>query len=511
MKKTDYAHSGFMALYLASASSGQSFRVFKDIDIKDIKFEGFERNDGSMVMMEFKPTESNFPPLEAEYWVEIYEDELDRTLTLQIVDKPESENIPYILKLKIRSNGNITFNIEPSPFASSGDWRKWYEIVTKIKKSTYRRTYILDKNREKAITSSCPDLEYGPSTFEREVINNLSNLEEKAGKTIRPPYELTQSLLKNVNELNEIWDQIDDQERASRFEQFEEKYNNLKSTLITVQLQNERSNMVPMLTIHHLGWIDYSQLQLKFHDNLKKSEWNQIVKHQGEIKLVVNARSYEPREFFKELMALKSDGEFYILNMINKILEINSEVLPPIKTNLQIDFLNPSGLIQEIKVTIQQADDDYNTMEKLLAEEQYIAAIPYLEKLEVDKVTLAYGYALNQQYDEAIELANEIIRQDISTVAHMTKGLALVGKGNYNAAFEAYHLGVHICADRWYPIALENLQAFIKNNNIPITGELQQIVDLIGTERERMNPKQKCYCGSKKKFKKCHGKHQENN
>lgn len=285
----------------------------------------------------------------------------------------------------------------------------------------------------------------------------------------------------------------------------------MKLTLIIVQLKDEQNIMVPMMTIQHLGWIDYTQLQLKFNDTIKKKEWDRIVKNQGEIKLVVNARTYEPFQFFKELMDLKSDGEFYILNMINKLLEIQSEVLPPIKTNLQIDFLNPNGLIQEIKVTIQQADDDYNTMEKLLAEEQYIAAIPYLEKLEVDKVTLAYGYALNHQYDDAIQLANEIIKQDISTVAHMTKGLALVGKGNYKAAFEAYQLGVHICADRWYPFAMENLEIFIINNNIPKTSELQQIVDLLCIERERMNPKQKCYCGSKKKFKKCHGKHQEIN
>ncbi|WP_010677768.1 tetratricopeptide repeat protein [Bacillus timonensis] len=311
--------------------------------------------------------------------------------------------------------------------------------------------------------------------------------------------------------MNESWDQFDQQERALRIEQFEDKYNNLKSTLITVLLKEEQNIMVPMMTIQHLGWIDYAQLQLKFNDTIKKKEWDRIVKNQGEIKLVVNARTYEPHQFFKELMVLKSDGEVYILNMINKLLEIHSEVLPPIKTNLQIDFLNPNGLIQEIKVTIQQADDDYNTMEKLLAEEQYIAAIPYLEKLEVDKVTLAYGYALKHQFDDAIQLANEIIKQDISTVAHMTKGLALVGKGNYKAAFESYQLGVHICADRWYPIAMENLEIFIINNNIPKTSELQQIVDLLCTERKRMNPKQKCYCGSKKKFKKCHGKHQEIN
>jgi len=84
--------------------------------------------------------------------------------------------------------------------------------------------------------------------------------------------------------------------------------------------------------------------------------------------LGVHGRTFNPEDFFNYLAKVKSEGESNIFNMIEKLIEIKSADLPTVKTNIQINFLAPKGVVQEIKVLIQEADDDYNIMEKLLGE-----------------------------------------------------------------------------------------------------------------------------------------------
>ncbi|TYS17722.1 SEC-C domain-containing protein [Rossellomorea vietnamensis] len=506
VKKTDYSHSSFMSLYLASASSGQAFRVYKDIDIKDLNIEGYESKEGRMVMMEFRPNHSELPFLETEFWADLVEDPLNRTLSIQLSNDRNADNAPYMVKLKFRSKGNVNFNIEPSPFASAKEWNKWYSILSKIRGLDYRRTYILGKDKSRLVTSACPNLDNTLSTFEGEFLKKLSILEDKIGNPIIPPTEISQELLDSVIEINEKWEHIDDAEREKEIQQLEKDLNIPMTTLISVQLKNQETDLNRMMIIQHLGWIKYSSFGLKFDDFEKRKEWDKIIKNQSAISYVVNARTFTPEDFFNQLSSLRQEGEYNILSMVNKLLKINSEELPPIKTNIEVKLQEPIGSVQEIQVTIQQADDDYNKMEKLLFEEKYVQAIPFLEKIGANKETLAYAYAINHQYDEAIELADKIIAQDVSTVAHMTKGLAYVGKGEYHSAFDAYQLGIHICRYKWYPIAKENLESFVLSNNTQMTKELQNIIELLDKEREPMNPKEKCYCGSKRRFKKCHGK-----
>lgn len=486
--------------------SGQSFRVYKDIGIKDMNVEGFEHNNGSMVMMEFSPKSSDLPDFEVEFWAEIFEDVLNRTLSIKLSTNGETNNGSFMVKLKIRTHGHVNFNIEPSPYASSREWYKWYSIMKKIRELEYRRTYILDSNDKVLITSSCPNIDKVPTILEGDVYDGLSQLEEKTGKSIRPPYITTPSLLKDIDELNKNWDLLGTKANISKVEQIEKEFSLPKSTLITVELRTKDIKIVPMIIMNHKGWIDYTNFELEFETPIEKVEWNEVVKNQLGIQLVFNARTLFPFPFFKQMINMRSEGEYYGLDIINKLIQINSEELPTIKTNIKIEFFDPNGLIQEIKVIIQDANEEYNMMEELLKEKKYVEAIPYLENLKTDNTTLAYAYALDMKYDLAITLADEIIKQDKKTVAHMTKGLALVGKENYSEAFEAYRLGVHICPYKWYPIAKENLESFIISHKIQVTDQLQNIIDLLDKERRVLGPKQNCYCGNGKKFKKCHGK-----
>ncbi|WP_218936707.1 hypothetical protein [Priestia megaterium] len=495
-----------MSLYLASASSGQRFKIYKDFSVKDWNIEGFNPLEGQTMMMEFIPDNSLPSVVEADFWATIEEDVIDRTLTFKVVDREALEYIPYILKLKIHSLDNATFNIQPSPFASALDWYNWSRILRKMKKLEYRRTFVITSEGQYIMKTCCPSLNNIPDAAEAGFYKKLSSLQEKANMEVRPPHQITSHLNKIVADIEENSKEKSSEVIKQEVELLEKNFNVPKSTIVSVELKFENKIIPRRLIFEHQGWFNYSSFKFEFNDSEQKADWNNKVKTQGEFQLGVHGRTFDPLDFFNHLIRLKSEGEFNIFNMIEKLIEIKSEELPTVKTNIQIKFLAPKGIVQEIRVIIEEADEDYNIMEKLLGEENFIEAIPHFEKFHLHEENLAYGYALNGQYEEAINLADKLIRRDLSSVAHMTKGLALVGKHEYSLAYEAYLLGVNACTAEWYPVARDNLLKFIDLKNIELTDQLQKVVDLLSIKKAPLKLKQNCYCGSKKKFKKCHAK-----
>lgn len=495
-----------MSLYLASASSGQRLKIFKDFSVKDTNIKDFNPLEGKTMMMEFIPDNSLPSVIGADFWATIEENVIDRTLTFKVVNREELDYIPYILKLKIHSLDNATFNIQPSPFASANDWYNWSRVLCKIKNLEYRRTFIMTSEGQYIMKTCCPSLNNVPSIMEAEFYKKLSSLEEKANMVIRPPHQITPYSKKILADIEENLKEKPSELIQQDVKLLEKNFSVPKSTLVSVELKSQNGVIQRILIIEHQGWFNYSSFKFEFIDPEQKNDWKNKVKTQGEIQLGVHGRTFNPEDFFNHLAKLKSEGEFNIFNMIEKLIEIKSEGLPTVKTNIQINFLAPKGVVQEIKVLIQEADDDYNIMEKLLEEKNYIEAIPYFEKFHLYEENLAYGYALNGQYEKAINLADKLIRRDLSTVAHMTKGLALVGKREYYLAYEAYLLGVNACKAEWYPVARDNLLKFMDLKTIELTGELQKVVDLLSIKKAPLKLKQNCYCGSKKKFKKCHAK-----
>ncbi|MGG3402484.1 hypothetical protein ABER90_16895 [Bacillus paranthracis] len=459
-----------------------------------------------MIMMEFSPNPADIPPFESDFWAELLEDETNRALSIKLYTDGNTQKAPYIMRLKFDARGTVKFKIEASPYASALAYHRWHTISKKMKKLEYRRTYVLNATDDVIFTSVCPDIDNVPDKFTDDVYRELAKIEEKFGSEITGLESIKPSLLSKLRELNVNWEEYSKESRNSQIEQLIREFSFPKLTIFSVELRMAKTMIVPMMIMELPNWINYTQFGLNFEEASKELEWKTLVKMQGEIKIVCNARTFPPDLFFREMMNMRTEGEYYVLNMIENLMQFASEELPTLKTNIQIEFFEPIGRIQEVKVVIQDVDQDYNVMENLLMQEKYVEAIPYLEKLTVRSENLAYAYALNKQYDKAISLADEIIQHDKKTVAHMTKGLALVGKRDFNAAFEAYQLGVHICPYNWYPIAKDNLEAFIKEHNISISEEVEEIIELLNRKRNVLAPKQKCFCKSGKKFKRCHGK-----
>lgn len=496
-----------MPIYLASMMTGQPFRIYKDIEIKNMDFAGVDQDkiSGKMAMIEFTPNIQEEDLFRSDFWADLSEDIRNKTLTIKLSTKGEIDRSPYIVCLNVSSRRNVTFNISTSVFANANESLIWYDILLKIKRLEYRRVYIEDYYGNHILTSACPEIDEFPSLKLGEYFKELAMLEKKSKNEFFPIFNFDDHVFNLVKTSVDNWDEIKTEEQAEVIGKVNSLLSNAKSTLITVKLKLKNNNFVPMMITHHLYWYNYKDFDIKFKDKDQRLSWNEIIKTQGEFLFNVNARSLFPFDFFIKMIEKRSKGILNHLTIINDLLKLDGDLLPNIKTNVTVKFLNPMGNLQEIRITIEEADNDLNIMEDLLMKEDYIAAIPYLEKFKLHLENLAYGYTLNGEFDKAINLANELIHDDLDTVVHMTKGMALVGKGEINKAYEAYRLGVNVSTANWYPIAQQNLREFLIRNNISITEEIGRIMNLLSINIKPKNPSRRCYCGSSKSLRKCHG------
>lgn len=486
--------------------TGQPFRIYKNIEIKDLEFDGVnqEKMSGKMGMIEFTPNIQDEKLFHSNFWAYLSEDNKNKTLTIKLSTKDEVDRSPFIVYLNVSSRMNVNFNISTSVFANSSESLTWYNTLLKIKRLEYRRVYIKDYCGNNILTSACPEIDEFPSLKLGEYFKELAMLEKKS-KNEFFPFIFDDQVLNFARTSVNKWGEINNEEQAELIRKVNSLLSNSKSTLITVKLKLKNNEIVPMMITHHLSWYSYKDFDINFKDHKQRLNWKETVKSQGKIMFIVNARSLFPSDFFNNMIEKRSKGILNHLTIINELLQLEEGVLPNIKTNVKVDFLNPKGNLQEICITIEEADNDLNIMEELLMEEDYITAIPYLEKFRLHLENLAYAYTLNGEYDKAINLSNELIRDELNTVAHMTKGMALVGKGETQGAYESYLLGVNVSTADWHPMAKQNLNEFLIRNNITITEEIKRIIHLLSLTRKPKNPSRRCYCGSSKSIRKCHG------
>lgn len=506
-KRTDYEHSMFPSLFIASTSSGQPFRVYKDVTLKDLEVDGEQIETGSTQMIEFRPTLPEFPIIEAEYWGAVEDDSHNRTLTLKLnVDGSSSDEYPYIIRLKFYSQKIVNFTVHISPFAASGHWNRWYNALNKIRDLEYRRLYIRTNTGLHILTSGCPDIDMVPSKHEYDMIKWLTHLEAKSGENLVPPPTYVSRVAEVAKSLTDGWEDYDEVSRSSSLRELKELMKGPKTTLVSVQYILDEHQSVPMVFEHFSGWCRYKGFGLHPSSSMRHW-WEETIKSQGPIKVDINVRGREPSEIFEGIRSLNREQGSGIINHVLKLTQIYfnaQDDLPPFLTNVQIEFCAPRESVQEVKIVIRSADPDLNTMNDLLIAKNYIDAIPYLEKFKTDPINLSYAYVMAHRYDDAIAVANTSIEQDIRTVAHMTKGLAYVGKGDYESARNAYELGIHVCDKPWYPVAKEHLESFVEVNNISQDERLDEVAALLSKEIAPLNLNQRCYCGKKKQLKKCH-------
>lgn len=488
-----------MSLFLASSITGQGFKVYRNFDLKSSDFDDLptqKLDDINFSMMEFHPHNDTLS-FSAVFEGYIVEDTRMKTLNIFINTRKSDENYPFKITLKHYEFNKFDFNIEPSIFANAEECVNYTNIFNKIKNLYYRRFYICDLEHNIILTASCPSLNSVPPKELIDYYSKFNKLEKKVGHPLYPNRIYKRLNLDDLDDLSEL-------AINKNLDLLTKNDNRDRQTII--KLYNKSDQTIPVLISELNGWFNYRSMDITFNKNDKenKKAWNKIIESQGAITFVGNIRGILPEEFCKEIISKKLLGEDDILNSINNL--VNSyKSNDKYETKLVIDFKAANAdKTQLIEVIVESADQDLNLLEKFMEENNYIQAIPLLEKFNTFPENLAYAYVMNSEYDKAIELSNNIIKNNPYSVAHMTKGLAYVGKKEYNLALNAYKLGTYLI-EQWYPIALNNLTDFIESKEIS-NQEIEKIIKTLSTPKKNKTISQRCYCGSSLSIKNCHAK-----
>lgn len=500
-KASDLPHTNLMSIYLASAASGESFKIYKDISVTENQnielIDGEKLEAMDFVQLEFSPQQPDIPLLKNDFWCAIEEDNVNRSLYFKINEKGQNlTEYPFILKLSYYSQTKINFNIECTPFSNASDYLKMILTLEKINALDYRRVYFKDSEDKVFLTSSCPKINKSFNGIEKDILNKIIELEGKLEKSLPLPDELNH----NVSlKLDKLLQEIDESNSIHILKKYEELNSRAKLTLLEIELpgSTEEKHFRRIIT-QSQGWIKYKSLGIKALSS-QSSEWNQAVKDQSSIKLRMHFRKYSSEELFSKLMT--ENSALIKIFGIHREANLSEERL---RTFVEIDFESAVDNVQKVKIRIEEIDDRWNDIEELYDTHDYVKLIPYLEEFKIDETTLAYAYVLVERFDEAIRLAKKVVQDDMKSVAHMTIGLAYVGKGDYKAAYDSYFLGTRVCSHPWYPYARDNFINFLQVRGIKLNDDLRDIEKLLSTERSPQSLNSKCYCNSKKKLKKCH-------
>lgn len=500
-KKSDLPHSNFWSIYLASAASGQPFKVFKDVSIVDPHNFGIEATGANLIQLEFTPQQPNEPLVVNDFWCDIEENQINRTLHFKLrkeKDNGDKTKNPYVLKLSFYSKTKINFKVDCTPHSTASEYLHLLLTLKKINDLEYRRIYFEDGEGNRILTSSCPKIDYTIKNIELKVLEKVVELDQKLQVTLPIPSQLDDRMLSRLEKIIDEYGSVDNSVLVNNYNEINI---NEKITLIEVILPIENDKGYPRRLISYAnGWIKYKSLGINTLPS-RVHEWNEASKNRDPIMLNMNLKKFNPAEVFN---LLREDKD-----VLSKVFEIYHKVNTlenQLRTSIQIYFEKPTGNVQNVKILIENIDEKWNVINELYLTKNYVKMIPYLEDLEIEDPTLAYAYVLNKQYDKAIDLAKKIIKDDIRSIAHMTLGLAYIGKENYEAAYQAYLLGKTICSDVWYPIARDNFLDFLKSEKIEFQNDddLIKINNLLSENSTSRNLNSKCYCGSKKKLKNCH-------
>ncbi|MED3855387.1 hypothetical protein P4607_29145 [Priestia megaterium] len=501
-----------MSQYLASVSSGQGFKIFKDIKISGIEEmesdpDFLHLNDFSV--LEIIPEQPNQPKFESDFWVEFTEDELNRILTVKILPSNNQQVKDYYIESQYYSNSKINFNIKCSPTVDVDKHLYLIKILDRIKNKDYRRFYLLNHANRRIMSAFCPNLNHTYTKREIYFLELLSKLNEKYDIKFPVPLEISQLMITKAINLLNSWEKSGELERQKNIKLFNKELVNRRTTFISTGLllngEEETSNR--SLIIHKSGWLNYRSLGISPKSPKYNNQIKNIIAKQESILITLNISDYTPKELLEFISnsVKKENHDFF--NVIFKLLEEKeSYIEKDVKSSISIHLHEPKNEIQFVDVKIEEVNPNLNRLLQLYREENYVEMVPFLEEFNRDRETLAYAYVLNADYGKAIKLAEECISEDIGSVAHMTRGLAYFALKDYKKAKEAYELGVNVCVHKWFPKAKDNLENFIKTRKISSNNEVRDILNVLSNERKPMNFKQKCYCGSQKSLKRCHAK-----
>lgn len=509
MGKNALPHTDLFTILTASGLSHQKVSIHKNVRVEDISGHLPEETSGTLLSIEISPQKPDKPELSGVLVGNFVEDKELGTIIFHL-SKNENNTPPFYLNLKMYHQALIDVNIKAAiTNGKTADFLALHRFLKKMKNLDYRRFAILNSDGEQILISSCPNMQHDFSPVEIEVISKVNQLEQKIGKTIGVPQNYSQGFIKLLNKLIESWESLTEEQRKRELGELIRQHGTVNLTAYKVILKGENDEVCNVSFFEERGRINYNSFGLKFSSGAMRARWQRIKKEHGPITLAVKNKLYSPRQLFDSLNNTESDQMLLqtLMNLLNKFEMENSGCKSDVLINFKAPIEDGWTKVQHIEIEIKEVEDSFNKLETLLLERDYVTAIPLLECYKEGFLEdLAFAYALNGSFDDSIECANEAIERDCRSVAHFTKGLAYVGMGDFKCAYAAYFQAVHVCTAEWHPIAKENLEMLIQENNIQTDDVYEEILRMLDKPRLPIDDNEKCYCGTGRKFKNCHGK-----
>lgn len=499
----------FFTLYLASGISGEPISFNKGVALKDIKFNGKDLDSpisGDMKFQSIKlEPQNDIEPVEI---VTLFRFDLDkerRELVIELMGQEEdifNTNYPFQLEITFDSTRDLNFKVNCNQVNNINFLTSYYEMLEMWSKEGLRRLYI-DKCDGSDLISCVPvKIKFDGYNFHKKLVDlfRLNSVQIDNFPPIIP-----KKIIETLNSTNT-------ENKESLISIFQELSKNISKQQSKVFF-TVRDKEGKYLLVDFLGytpyWMDMGILNLRF----DRGDAKEIKKGIKEGKYTFSLESYlcnishqdfhnQVREIFKKRYPLENVFTFISNNKGDQVTIKTKITLSSKKSSYWCD-------LQEVEIAVILDDEEIYTANRLhefLSNDDFINAIPLMEKLNKSRhlENLAFAYCVSGEFEKAFNKAEEAIKKDPKSVAHFTKGLALVLSGQ--DGYESYMNGVYLVDSKtWYPKAIENLKMYLEKRKMPLTNNITRIINDMKQYRNINRSKAKCFCGSRKKYVDCHG------
>lgn len=437
-------------------------------------------------------------------------------MILSITDKDKLQEYPYCINLKFTEDGEFKLKFNHNNAMNISDILKYNMMMDTWSKKGFRRLYIKDNQGNTPISTV---LEKNDEIkIENKFFINLTSILKKTNEAVeRAPAYISSDALTYIESID-LKSIRDENKELFLLDNLKEKLPK-HVTAVKLFLINDENQYI--VSAAHLGYLPYfldmGEFQFKPGAGKEKKELSERFKN-GDVDLRIEKYIFEvyPTDIYKDIKDMFNSNNKPLERIISHVLNNKGEkALGKVHINMSKRYTDYWHMeMQNIDIKVFICEDEVsklNELNSLQNAKKFVEAISLMENFQnrsfITNENLAFAYCLSKDFNKSIELCESIIRENYKSIAHFTKGLALVMINEFDEAFISYMYGLHLIDKSiWYPEIKNNLLSEIEKNGIDKTDKIKKILDNIELYNiSKVNNRHKrCFCGSNKKFRDCH-------
>ena len=279
-------HTRFDTLLKAAGLANEKISFHKDIKVTDTNDEELKELVGKEVLLEIRPSSPKRLIFRGDFWGELTEDEQKDTLTITILRDSCLGERDFLILWSQKSRTESDLTIRTSPLISTSKYSRYMKIVNKLYDLNYRRVYIADENGNIIGKSSCPRM-HTKMELQSDLIRKIKRLEEIASRPLGIPFYTDHSLALSIDRLYMSADHMDSEMLTEEIAKENQRIEKRKATLYIISFEDSKSGFLRKAMFHQPGWLNYKSLGLSPKTSAAKTKWNETIKQQKRIKIIL--------------------------------------------------------------------------------------------------------------------------------------------------------------------------------------------------------------------------------